>query len=137
MIVIDCSILIAGILPDELDARAKSILQKLQNDTLQAVVPSLFYLEVSNVLLMAYRRKRVSKKIWKQYLDVIAALPMEVDATATQAHAMDALSELAEKYKLTSYDAAYLELAKRSGLPLATLDEDLHQAAIQENIAYE
>lgn len=138
MIVIDCSVLIAGLLPDEVEERTRKILEDLQHGVTVAVVPSLFYQEISNALLMAYRRRRISREVLSQYLDVMAILPITVDtAAATQGNTMKAVCELAEEYGLTTYDASYLELALRLDLPLMTLDVDLYEAAVEIGVAYQ
>ncbi len=138
MMVVDCSMLIAGLLPDEVEVQAQALLEDLQHGVSVVVVPPLFYQEVSNVLLMAYRRKRISREVLSQYLDVIARLPLRVDtAAATQSGTMKTVCELAEKHGLTTYDASYLELAIRLGLPLATLDSDLYNAAVEVDVAYQ
>ena len=138
MMVVDCSVLIAGLLPDEVEVQAQAILEDLQHGVSVVIVPSLFYQEVSNVLLMAYRRERISREILSQYLDVIAMLPLRVDtAAATQSSTMKTVCELAEKHGLTTYDASYLELAIRLDLPLATLDSDLYNAAAKVDVAYQ
>lgn len=73
-----------------------------------------------------------------QYLDVVGMLPLKVDTTAsTQSSTMKTVCELAEKHGLTTYDASYLELAIRLGLPLATLDSDLYNAAVEVDVAYQ
>ena len=137
MIVIDCSVLIAGLLPDETEAQAREILENLQYGMVVAVVPSLFYQEISNALLMAYRRKRISREVMLQYLDVIAVLPVTIDtAASTQGNTMKTVCELADKHRLTTYDASYLELAVRLDLPLMTLDTDLYEVAAEIGIAY-
>ena len=137
MIVIDCSVLVAGILPDEAQVLAQRLLGELQQGLLYAVVPPLFYTEVSNVLLMAYRRNRMSRDVWQEYLDTIAMLPITVDTTtAIKADSIKTVSALADKHQLTSYDAVYLELAVRRNFQLATFDEDLYHAAVQEGIGY-
>ena len=138
MIVIDCSVLIAGLLPDEVEERTRKVLEDLQHGTIMAAVPSLFYQEVSNALLMAYRRKRISREVLSQYIDVIATLPVTIDTTAaTQGNIMKTVCELADEHGLTTYDASYLELAARLGLPLMTLDTDLYEAAAEIGIAYQ
>lgn len=138
MIVIDCSVLIAGLLPDEVEERTRKVLEDLQHGTIMAAVPSLFYQEVSNALLMAYRRKRISRGVLSQYLDVIAILPVTIDtAAATQSSTMKTVCELAEEHGLTTYDASYLELALRLNLPLMTLDADLYKVAVEVGIAYQ
>ena len=137
MIVVDCSVLIAGLLPDEVERQAELLLEDLQHGRNVAVVPSLFYQEISNALLMAYRRKRINRDVLQQYLDVITILPVTVDtAAATQGSMMKMVCELAEKHGLTTYDASYLELASRLDLPLATLDTDLYNVAVEIGVAY-
>jgi len=138
MMVVDCSFLIAGLLPDEIEEQAQLILEDLQRGITLAVVPSLFYQEVSNALLMAYRRKRISREVLSQYLDVVAILPLTIDtAAATQGNTMKTVCALAEKHGLTTYDASYLELAMRLDLPLVTLDSDLYNAAVEVDVAYQ
>lgn len=137
MIVVDCSVLIAGLLPDEVERQAQLLLEDLQHGRTVAVVPSLFYQEISNALLMAYRRKRINRDVLQQYLDVITMLPVTVDtAAATQGSTMKRVCELAEKHGLTTYDASYLELALRLELSLATLDADLYNVAAEIDVAY-
>lgn len=138
MIVVDCSVLIAGLLPDEFEEQAQLILEDLHRGITVAVVPALFYQEVSNVLLMAYRRMRINRDTLFQYLDVIAMLPIKIDtAAATQGNTMKVVCELAEEHGLTTYDASYLELAARLDLPLATLDTDLYETAVKMHVAYQ
>ena len=138
MIVVDCSVLIAGLLPDEVEMQAQLLLEDLQHRRTVAIVPSLFYQEISNALLMAYRRKRINRDVLQQYLDVITILPLTVDtAAATQGSTMKTVCELAEKHGLTTYDASYLELALRLDLSLATLDADLYNAAVETDVAYQ
>ena len=138
MIVVDCSVLIASLLPDEIEEHAKLIMADLQRGVTLAVVPALFYQEISNALLMAYRRKRINRDILSQYLDVISMLPVTVDtAAATQGSTMKVVCQLAEKHGLTTYDASYLELAIRLDLPLVTLDSDLYNAAGEVDVAYQ
>ena len=138
MIVVDCSVLIAGLLPDEIDGQAQVLLEGLQRGTVVVVVPALFYQEISNVLLMAYRRKRINREVLSQYIDVVAMLPLKVDtAAATQSSTMKTVCELAEQHGLTTYDASYLELAIRFDLPLVTLDSDLYNAAVEVGVAHQ
>ena len=138
MMVVDCSFLIAGLLPDEIEEQAQLILEDLQRGITLAVVPSLFYQEVSNALLVAYRRKRIIREVLSQYLDVVAILPLTIDtAAATQGNTMKTVCGLAEKHGLTTYDASYLELAMRLDLPLVTLDSDLYNAAVEVDVAYQ
>ena len=138
MIVVDCSVLIAGLLPDEIEEQAQALLEGLQRGAAVVVVPALFYQEITNVLLMAYRRKRISREVLSQYLDVVAMLPLRIDtAASTRSSTMKTVCELAEKYGLTTYDASYLELAIRLDLPLVTLDSDLYNAALEVGVAHQ
>ena len=92
------------------------------------IVPALWYLEMSNVLLIAQRRHRLTAVQRKAALEKLTALQFTVDEEGAR-HAFGKTSELAEKYGLTIYDAIYLELALRRSLPLATRDEALKTAA--------
>jgi predicted nucleic acid-binding protein len=96
-------------------------------------VPSLWHLEVANVLEMSVRRKRHDARFRDATLADLAQLPIQVDAE-THRRAWDTTLQLAVRHRLTLYDAAYLELALRSDLPLATLDEDLRKAATVERV---
>jgi len=93
-----------------------------------AVVPSLWPLEIGNVLLIAERKKRITLEQRKKAIHTLAELPISVDMM-TSDHAWLETMELAERYSLTLYDASYLELALRRSLTLATLDSSLNQAA--------
>jgi predicted nucleic acid-binding protein len=93
-----------------------------------AVVPSLWHLEASNVLLFAERREEITLAEIERFVSQLEDLPIQVDSR-TQSRALSHVLVLAREYKLSSYDAAYLELAVREGLSLATLDKDLIKAA--------
>jgi predicted nucleic acid-binding protein len=94
------------------------------------IVPALWYLEMSNVLLIAQRRHRLTAGQRKAAMEKLTALQFTVDEEGTR-HAFGKTSELAEKHGLTIYDATYLELALRRSLPLATHDQALRNAARQ------
>jgi predicted nucleic acid-binding protein len=98
-----------------------------------AWVPALWRLEVANVLEMGVRRNRHDAAFRDATLVDLEQLSIHVDPE-TDRHAWSATLRLAERHKLTLYDAAYLELAQRRGLPLATLDEDLRAAASAEGV---
>jgi predicted nucleic acid-binding protein len=94
-----------------------------------AVVPGLWRLEVANSLTMAVRRRRINAEFRDDALADLALLDITVDQqTNTQAWA--ATLRLADSHRLTLYDAAYLELARRLQLPLATLDQELRSAGL-------
>lgn len=111
---------------DEANARADALFDKVSVSG--GVVPSLWRLEVANGLQMAVRRRRISAKARDQSLADLADLPLETDRETERRAWADTL-RLAARHVLTLYDAAYLELAERRGLPLASLDQALCAAA--------
>lgn len=130
--VADCSITMAWILRDEATPATDQVLDLLGRGA-SASVPALWRWEVSNVLLLAERRKRVTKGEANAHLSRLGALPIEHDEIAVN-QAWNVTHLLAQKHKLTSYDAAYLELALRRNLPLASLDAALRAAAKAEKV---
>lgn len=94
----------------------------------KALVPAIWRLEVANVIAKAEATALVSEARSEAFLEMLEDLDIEVDAS-TSAHALSSTLQLARRYRLSSYDASYLELALRLGLPLATLDEELQKAA--------
>ena len=129
--VIDASLTLDWCFTDEQTPYAAAVLTLLETDT-DAIVPSLWPLEVLNALIVAERRKRITLQEAEEFLTVIRGLNIEVeDAPSDRAfsQSFNDIYELARKHRLTAYDAAYLELALRRGLPLASLDDDLNRAA--------
>ncbi len=124
--VLDASVALSWCFEDEADAAADALLRSL--DARTAVVPGLWSLEVVNVLLGAERRGRITAAGSGRFLRLIEALPIEVDAE-TPARAAREGVVLARAHGLSAYDAAYLELAVRHGIPLATRDRALAAAA--------
>ena len=114
---------------DESTAATEALLDQVGNGVL-AYVPTLWAYEVANVLLSAERQKKARSSSAKaeSFLNRLAALPIETDAESTR-HAHGKTIALARQHKLTAYDAAYLELALRRGVPLATADDALRLAA--------
>lgn len=98
-----------------------------------AWAPSLWKLEVANILQMGVRRRRTDAAFRDAALANLALLPIHLDAE-TDSQAWGPTLLLAVRHGLTLYDAAYLELAKRKSLPLATLDADLRAAAHKEKV---
>jgi len=125
-IVIDSSIAIAWCFHDEKDDYSQAILDALATEA--AFVPALWHLEVANTLVVGERRKRSTQADTATWLGFLAALPIAIDED-TMIHAFADTIHLARRYNLSAYDAAYLELAMRRDLPLATLDEKLKTAA--------
>lgn len=93
-----------------------------------AIVPSLWSLEIGNVLLMSERKMRITLEQRQKALHILTELPIIID-TMTSNHAWLETMELAERHNLTLYDASYLELSLRRSLPLATFDKQLKKAA--------
>jgi predicted nucleic acid-binding protein len=124
--VVDTSIALAWCFNDERTQPVIDLLYRVGETG--AVAPILWPLEALNGLLMAERKRRVDANRRHRLAGFLQALPITLDAeTADQA--WTATIRLAERHRLTVYDAAYLELAQRRNLPLATLDEDLIKAA--------
>ncbi len=124
--VLDCSVSISWIFSDEHSNYAEAVLRLLENR--QAIVPSIWFLEMANVLLVGERRGRITQAQTAQALLLLDALDILVDHN-TENQAFSATLTLGREQGLAAYDAAYLELAMRLQLPLATLDERLAAAA--------
>lgn len=127
--VLDNSVAMCWLLPPEKladRAFAERVLRSLA--TTQAYVPSLWSLEAANVIVKAERKALVSEARAQTFVALLSKLNIE-DDKATVVHALGDTLNLARRYKLSAYDAAYLELAMRLGVALATLDADLAKAA--------
>ena len=111
--------------PQEL-AYASKVLEAMK--VANAIVPATWGLEVANVIARAEAKALVTEARSGAFLEMLDDVSIAVDA-ATFSHALGATLQLARRYKLSAYDASYLELAIRRGISLATLDEDLQKAA--------
>jgi predicted nucleic acid-binding protein len=111
---------------------AEATLKALQ--ATQAIVPSLCALEIANVIAKVESKGLVTQADSQRFITLFARLNIVTDQ-ATAARALGDTLQLARRYKLSAYDAAYLELALRTGLPLATLDADLAKAASATGVA--
>ena len=111
--------------PQEL-AYAGKVLEAMK--VANAIVPATWGLEVANVIARAEAKALVTEARSGAFLEMLDGVSIEVDA-ATFAHALGTILQLARRYKLSAYDASYLELALRRGIALATLDGDLQKAA--------
>jgi predicted nucleic acid-binding protein len=130
-LVLDASVTLNWCYPDEHSDYAYHVLDALEKT--QAWVPSLWAVEIANALVSGERRQRLTAADTARFLELIKGLSIETD-TQTASRAFDTL-QLARTYALSAYDAAYLELAMREGLPLATLDERLKNAANVSGVA--
>lgn len=131
--VLDSSRALAFVRVDEANAATDRVLDSL-GEGAKAYVPALWSWEVVNVLVLAERRGRITEGQALRHAAHLRALPIETDGAAVEASWQNTRS-LAHKHKLSVYDAAYLEMAIRHGLPLGTLDGQLRAAAIAEDIA--
>lgn len=129
--VVDSSAALAWVYRDETTEAISEVFARLTENG--AWVPMLWRLEVANVLEMGVRRGRHDAAFRDATLADLALLPISVDPE-TDRQAWSATLRLAERHRLTMYDAAYLELAQRRGLPLATLDGELRDAASAEGV---
>ena len=119
--------------PKPADQRyAEDVLKRMSKHG--ALVPNLWHLEAVNVLLGAEKRSVVSTGDIERFISQLEMLPILTDQL-TAHQAFNRTQALARSYKLSSYDAAYLELALREGLPIATLDKMLTKASITAGVA--
>jgi predicted nucleic acid-binding protein len=130
--VLDSSAALAWVLPGEAIPATDALLAEVGDQG--AVVPGLWLLEIANILWIFERRGRITLAERIRALAILAELPIHIDER-TAAQAFGATSALAAGRNLTVYDACYLELALRVGLPLASLDRRLCQAASAAGVA--
>jgi predicted nucleic acid-binding protein len=130
-LVLDSSVTMAWIYADETTEAVRSVFERIAEGS--AWVPGLWRLEVANVLEIGVRPGRHNADFRDATLSDLALLPIRPDPE-THERAWGPTVRLAERHRLTIYDAAYLELALRRGLPLATLDGELRAAAAVEKV---
>lgn len=127
--VLDASVTASWFLPDEHpNAIAEATLDRLVDGT--GTAPSLWWFEVRNLLVIAERRRRLTRSEADEALTKLAVLKITIDRAAHS----DMLMHLARQHRLSVYDAAYLELAIRHAVPLASLDKSLSDAAKAEGV---
>lgn len=125
-LVLDASLALSWALPDEASAYSDAVLGKVAASG--ALVPGLWPHEVANGLLMAQKRGRYTTAQRMAFVEELLRLPIEVETSGARA-VLDGQAALAERYSLTAYDASYLDLALRRGIPLATQDKAMKAAA--------
>lgn len=130
-LVLDSSATLAWVYAEETTEAVRAVFEAMASGG--AWVPALWRLEVANVLEMGVRRGRHHADFRDATLADLALLPIQLDPETDQ-HAWGSTARLAARYDLTLYDAAYLELARRRSLPLATLDRELRGAALIEGV---
>jgi predicted nucleic acid-binding protein len=131
VLVIDASVALAWCFKDEATPATDALVPMVRRDG--ATVPVHWLLEVTNALLVAERRGRIMRNDVATHLRTIAALGVQVDLE-TDRHVGHDILALARADGLSIYDAAYLELAQRMAVPLATLDKDLAKAARKSGV---
>lgn len=124
--ILDTSVAMAWCFEDETNPYADAVLDSLIDNA--ALAPSIWPLEVGNVLLVAERRNRISQSDSMRFLELLSSLPIKIESFSEQ-RMFEAILNLARKQKISSYDASYLDLAMQTGLKLATLDQSLRKAA--------
>ena len=127
--VLDASVTLPWFLLDERTAFTDSLLETIHK--VEYWAPSVWRLEIPNALLVAERKRRIDRRGRLEALDQASRLRIKVDPDLPD---MQAISEIAERRQLSTYDAAYLELAVRLEFGLITLDRQLAQAAISEGV---
>jgi len=129
--VLDTSVTMSWCFHDEANAYADAVLDSLTHHA--ALAPSIWPLEVGNVLLVAEKKTRIAPLDSLQFLSLLSSLPIHVE-NLTQQRMLDAVFLLAREQGLSSYDAAYLDLAIQNGLQIATLDQSLQKAAARKGV---
>lgn len=125
-IVIDASVALAWCFPDEASEYADAVLVALENQPI--IVPSIWSVEITNALLVGERRKRIRQPEIRQFVDLLKGLRI-VENGQPFADTISNILPLTRECKLSAYDAAYLDVAIRNAVPIATLDASLQRAA--------
>lgn len=125
-LVVDASVALAWGLPDEISPYADAALAVAEQDGLH--VPEIWGREIANGLALAYIRKRITAADEKVFLAAMARLTIAVEGSSPSTVIRDGTAA-AVRFELTAYDAAYVDLALREGLQLATLDDKMRKAA--------
>jgi predicted nucleic acid-binding protein len=129
--VVDNSVVMSWCFKDETNQYADAVLDCLSETT--AFVPAIWPFEVVNVLLVAERKKRLSEADSVRFITLLSQLPIIVAHEGPQRMMKDVLA-LARSNNLSSYDASYLDLSMRKGIPIATLDNSLIEASKKTSV---
>ena len=130
-IAIDASVALAWCFPDEASNYADSVLLAVENQTV--IVPSIWAVEITNALLVGERRKRIRQPEIRRFVDLLKGLSV-VEERQTFAETVSNVLPLAREYDLSAYDAAYLDVAVRHEISLATLDGAMQKACTAAGI---
>jgi predicted nucleic acid-binding protein len=132
-LVVDASVALAWALPDESSAYADAVLAVVEQEGLR--VPEIWAREIANGLAVAYLRKRIASADERAFLAALSHLSIDVEEASAALTIIRDGTAAAMRYGLTAYDAAYVDLASREKLVLATLDAPMRKAAEQSGIA--
>lgn len=132
--VLDADVTLATVLPSDASDYSDRLPERFERGE-SALVPALWHLETLNGLLSRERRKTITAQERDEALEIVGSYPIETDPLSADPAIIAHVTRLAKRHQLTAYDAAYLELAIRSGLQIATLDPAIIQAAPQEGVA--
>jgi predicted nucleic acid-binding protein len=124
--VVDASVALAWCFPDEANDYADAVLVALEGHPV--LVPAVWALEVTNAVVVAERRKRIGQPEIRRFVELLGGLTSNEESLPVAANVGNILP-LAREYGLSAYDASYLDVALRHGVPLATLDSGLEKAA--------
>ena len=125
-LIADISVVLAWLFEEEQTAKALDVLRRIEKDTL--LVPPLWWSELENGILMGERRGRKTLAESSAFLKLVRALPIRTDDTPRH-RVSDDILDIGRRFNLTSYDATYVELAVREGVPLATFDAAVRKCA--------
>jgi predicted nucleic acid-binding protein len=130
--VLDASVVLAWSFKDEVSPYATFIVRSVKNA--RAMAPIIWPLEVNNALISAVRRERIDELVANRIRNTLDQLPVDIDSEVAVASLGQRILRLGIEHGLSAYDASYLELAMRRGLPLATQDQKLVQAAADTGV---
>lgn len=125
--VLDASTAVSWCFEEVQTPYAVAVLQQVSGGA-EVYVPNVWALEVTNALVKALRRQHITRDELLEYAEQLGMLRLTVDSETAE-RAFGQILALAERYQMTTYDASYLELAQRRGVPIATSDRNLLQAA--------
>ena len=130
--VVDASVALSWSFQDERSPYARRVLESLRRE--RASAPAIWPLEINNAMLSALRKGRIERRFATRILADLFQLPVDIDRETAYLFIAHDVLNLALAHRLSAYDASYLELAQRRGLPLATQDQRLAQAAIAAGV---
>ena len=133
-LVVDCSFFMSSILPDETEEKIEDVFYRISQREFTVYVPSIFYLECTNVLVSSLNRKRITQDSFEEYTNLLRLMPITVDGFSSTPEAIYSIGKLANKHNLSAYDASYLDLAIRLEASIASLDKKLLDSCLRANI---